>query len=197
MWWLLLGCMERTTEPVVAEGPCAAWAGQPDVFGYCLTSEAGATALDATAACAGSGTWQEACQDAWVTARLGGELGIAELLSACASDDCRFQVLDARPTELREQVARCEAHAGVHEEDCVRHALSAWLASRPDATAVANLQEALHERPLLAGRHAAAAIACHGEGACAGSDDVRQHCEASLVEIAAEAGFCERLLGTP
>ena len=196
MWWLWWACVQEQPEPVSASGPCAAWADQADVYGYCLTSEASSTALDATSACAPAGDWEGACRDAWVTTRLPTELGTDELLQACGTDDCRFQVIDTRRApDPFEQLALCAEHAGVHEEDCVRHALGGWLSSAPDAAAVARLQEELGDRPRLAGRHAAAAIACHGEGACGGSEEVQRHCTLSLEEIAADPGFCARVLG--
>ncbi len=196
MWWLLLACVEAQPEPDGAAGACAAWAEQADVYGYCLTTEAGSTRLDVASACADAGVWEGACRDAWVTTRLSGDLGTDDLLAACGTDDCRFQVIDTRrAADLFEQLARCAEHAGVHEEDCVRHALGGWLSLVPDAGAVTRLQDELGSRARLAGRHAAAAIACHGAGVCGGSDDVRRHCELSLEEIAADADFCARVLG--
>lgn len=117
-----------------ATDPCAKYPDLPFVRGRCLAQRAGDAPDILSARCAEAGEAEEDCRITWVQTHL--DRGVDELLAACTTEECRFIVLDYRPSPLLEQLARCEA-LPTRAGSCVNHALVRYYGGRPSAATLA------------------------------------------------------------
>jgi hypothetical protein len=144
-------------------------------YGYCLMQSV-PDMPDREAAllrCSETGPWREDCQARWVErwAHPDSPVTTDDLLAACATDDCRFIVLDARPeAEVLDQVERCVTDAGSLAEECARHALHRWVTTVPNAEEIRRVLVQRRSHRELVAHYAGQAIGCTGQGECVEPD---------------------------
>lgn len=145
---------------------------------------------DAREACGKAGEFQGWCEERWVLAAQARGLSEAELLSGCATDSCRFFVLDqSREPDVLLRIERCVAEAGVHGGDCASHALLRWVATRPDATEIARVGPALRD-PWFGAYTLGRAAGCAGLDACPALPSGGLACAIGRRQTPIESGFC-------
>ena len=193
---------------------CGRYRELPNVYGYCLTrvamlgrgEQGGAEWSElhrsAEEVCGDAGEWERDCRHAWATSRA--HLGATDrygnplhtrvpdevLFEACQDNgDCRFAILDARPSEdVVVQLDRCAEHAGEYDLDCTLHALDRWVRTFPSEEE-AKLVSQVEHHPGEVGRYLAILVNCHGVGQCTGSEQAMASCEDAHNDI--DATFCE------
>lgn len=195
---LALACADRGPAAEALAERCGMYTGQPDIYGFCVTSMAGG--LPEVSACDAAGRWVEHCRTVWVEARLhpGSGVRTEDLLKSCSNADCRLDVLDFRAdSDLLSQVERCGQWAAENAPHCVSHAVQRWRATRPSAEALA---EVASWEGILAdwlGHHLAEAVVCDHIGRCEGSPAVQAACERAAVALRSGQSECHHPSNAP
>ncbi len=184
-------------------GPCAPYARSSNTLAYCVVKQAAnlPSPADVERVCPLSGALETECRRAWTQSRANPGLGFSTdaLVQVCAgSDDCVFELLEARPEpDVTRQLALCASVAGQFAEDCAVHALERWATARPvpaEAARLASVETAFPER---VGYALGVNLACYGGPACAGADRVRSSCEQTASQIRDASLPCPRVVAPP
>ncbi len=142
MLGLLVAC--AGAQPADSADPCASYLSVgvgPHALCTRRIARALATPAEARARCARLVPEDDqACRTDWVMAHMTGPTPTRALLEACGdADDCGFYVVDHRPEpDVFLQAARCAAHAGRYQRDCLGHAWERWARAHPDPDALRN-----------------------------------------------------------
>ena len=170
----------------------------PDAHGYCL-AKLGArlsTAEEVEALCPDAGEWESECRYGWVAGRMTDHRYTTQaLLEACGpSDDCAFELLDARPLDdVLAQAEACTTHAGRHARDCFGHALQRWWMDSPDAEDRARVFAAATANPDRQAYYAAVYAVCEGEGSCEDlHPQARRDCTRYTDDLTRNPGRCPK-----
>jgi len=144
--------------------------------------------------CSRAGSWEGACLEAWVAARLAasGDADTDVLLGLCGEhQDCAFQVLDNRPADdVLVQVQRCQEHAPTFVHDCVGHALDLWLEAGPDEAELARVIAADTGLPDHLAYVVGLSEACRGVGSCEMLTQGHDRCRRALSDIRTKRIYC-------
>ena len=187
---LLLACVGDSA-PVrvdVVDNPlpaCADYAHDEATYGFCLLKTVQKAPMEeARTLCEATDDVAE-CRHQWVSMNRS-EPTVDALLAFCMDDDCRLEVLDARPAELAEQMELCRRHAGRLGPDCAGHAGQRWAstATPEDIEAAATLKVAY---PGKLAWWIGVALHCGGHASCEG---MPAGCEPGRSWASANAGAC-------
>lgn len=198
--------------PTVADPlpACAAYAGEPDVYGFCVRRQAALIrdAEDARALCATLPTAADkACRTAWVEERIHSPNvpARATLLAMCAdAPDCAFNLIEALPSgTVFDKLDECQNYTGPYVNDCVGHMLQRWVMARPDEAEVPRVTEAAAAFPEQLGAFIALLRTCQGKvldgvpGAaaaeavgCPSNPVAQRRCIELMVQYRAEPPMC-------
>ena len=139
---------------------------------------------------------EHACRADWAIAHVAGPTPTATLLEACDdAPDCAFYVVDHRPEpDVFLQAARCAAHAGRYQRDCLGHAWERWARARPDPVALRDAAS----RSADGGRSAGLALGVVlGESGAACPTDAPPPLAQACAEARAPQGPAPRPSSTP
>ena len=177
---------------------CSGYKDNLELLGYCLTAVARhrSAQLPPNEICSSAGTWEAACRDAWVSARIDSadEWSREELLGNCVTDDCRLQVVDhRRAPSITGQLDLCVEYTGEFSDDCFHHALAEWLRGEPSIGEIDAVSRVRHNSSTV-GLYVAAAVHCLDLGECRGAPQTLWHCRKDIGGIAADPETCEVML---
>ena len=195
---LALACADRGPAAEAVAERCGMYVGQPDIYGFCITSLAGG--LPDVQVCTRAGRWEEHCHTVWVEARLHPDSGVStdELLKSCRNADCRLDVLDFRAdADLLTQVERCGQWAAENAPHCVSHAVQRWRAQRPSAADLATVSSWEGILADWLGHHLAEAVVCDRVGSCSGSPAVMQACQRAADALRSGQSECHHPSNAP